>query len=615
MPSDSPPISYLPGAFGPRRPARPLASAAAMRAIAAPYPAPLTTIQSDDMDRVLQAGLARVTHGISPVSLALAQADWALHLMASPGKWQRLLHLALGQQVRLAGYATRSGSGYFARPCIEPLPQDQRFRHQAWQSWPYSLIQQGFLLNQQWWHHATTGIPGVSPQHERVVTFMARQLLDFCSPVNNVLTSPEVLDATIRERGQNIVRGVTNLLNDLERKAQQLPPPGSERFEPGKQVALTRGKVILRNRLLELIQYSPLTDEVQAEPVLCVPAWLMKYYLLDLSRQNSLVSYMVRQGHTVFMISWRNPTADDRDLGLNDYFWDGLIEACKAVQTIVPGEKINGLGYGLGGSLLQMAAAWYGASGDSPFNALTLLATQSDYSDAGELTLFVDDSQVAYQENLMWRQGYLDTAHLAGPFQPLRPTDLGFSRVIHDYLLGLRKPVTDLMAWNADATRMPYRMHSEALRGLFLHNDLYAGRFRLSGRTLALSTIREPVFALAATTDHVAPWPSIYKLRLVAQTDLTFVLTSGGHHAGIVSEPGHPGRQFRASRWAAGAPYTEPQQWYRETEPIDGSWWPAWHAWACGQNRGALVEPPAMGAPGRGYPALQAAPGSYVHQR
>lgn len=566
------------------------------------------------IDRLIHAAMGQVTGSISPASLALAYLDWSLHLAQSPGKWQRLGQKAVRKSARLAMYAARATTNPRAEPCIEPLPQDRRFRGDSWQRWPFNLIYQGFLLNQQWWHNVTTGIGGVSAHHEQVVSFVARQLLDTMSPVNFLATNPDVLDATAREGGANLVRGAVNFFEDWERMVAGKPSAGTDDFVPGRQVAITPGEVVYRNRLVELIQYAPATKEVHAEPVLVVPAWIMKYYILDLSPHNSLVRYLVGRGHTVFMISWRNPTEQDRHFAMEDYLRLGVLEALNAVRAIVPERKVNAVGYCLGGTLLSIAAAYLAQVGDERLNSLSLLAAQTDFSEAGELTLFIDDSQLNYLEDIMWHQGFLDNRQMAGAFQLLRSHDLIWSLIVQQYLLGSRPEVTDLMAWNADATRMPYRMHSEYLHRLFLNNDLVAGRYKINGKSIALSDIRAPVFAVGTETDHVAPWRSVYKINLHAGPDVTFLLTSGGHNAGIISEPGHKGRHYRVAHKPSGTNYMDPDTWYQANPANEGSWWPAWVGWL-EQKVSGTAPPPPLGARGKGYPPLGPAPGCYVLER
>jgi polyhydroxyalkanoate synthase len=376
-------------------------------------------------------------------------------------------------------------------------------------------------------------------------------------------------------------------------------------------VAVTPGKVVYRNRLIELIQYAPATESVQAEPVLIVPAWIMKYYILDLSPQNSLVKFLVGRGHTVFMISWKNPGPEDRDLGLEDYRTLGVGEALAAVSAIVPGRKAHAVGYCLGGTLLSIAAAAMARDGDDRLQTLTLLAAETDFTEAGELMLFIDETEVTFLEDMMWEQGFLDAAQMAGAFQLLRSNDLIWSRMVREYLLGERDVTIDLMAWNADATRMPARMQSEYLRKLFLHNDLAEGRYEAGGRPVSLRDIRVPVFAVSTVKDHVAPWRSVFKIHLLTETDITFVLTTGGHNAGIVSEPGHSRRSYQIASHGEGDRHPDPDTWQAIAPKQEGSWWPAWQAWLQSHSSGPAAPPP-LGAADAGYPPLADAPGTYV---
>ncbi len=558
-------------------------------------------------DRMFHAQMGRFTGFISPGSLTLAWIDWLVHLSASPGKQQLLTEKAWRKLTRLGLYAARTLSGGECAPCIEPLIQDRRFRALQWQNWPYCFIYQNFLLQQQWWHNATTGIGGMSAHHQQVASFASRQLLDMVSPVNFIATNPEVLEATASESGQNLVRGLQYLVEDWERSLGGHPPRDAEKFRPGHEVAITPGQVVFRNHLIELIHYAPQTSQVFRQPILFIPAWIMKYYILDLSPHNSLVNYLVSQGHTVYMISWRNPGPGDRDLGMEDYLRNGALAALEVVRIREHGERVQAVGYCLGGTLLAVFAAWLAQRKRDDLASMTLLAAQTDFTEAGELRLFIDDSQLDYLDDVMWSQGFLDNRQMAGAFQLLRSRDLVWSRMVNNYLLGQRETMTDLMAWNADATRMPYRMQSEYLRQLFLDNDLFAGRFRIDGRPLALGDIRVPSFVVATETDHVAPWRSVYKLNLAIGADMTFLLTSGGHNAGICSEPGHPRRHYRVMLLPHSENYIDPDRWLRCTPARQGSWWPAWVAWLARGQRRRPSHPVICDSP-----ELPAAPGDYV---
>ncbi len=568
---------------------------------------------TEALDRAFKANLARFTNGISPAGMAAIYFDWLAHLAISPGKQAQLIQKAARKGARLALYAGEAATKPETPPCIEPLPQDRRFADAGWRQWPYNLLYQSFLLYQQWWYNATTEIDGLSKEDERVLAFVARQILDRYAPSNYLWSNPEITRATLEQGGMNLIKGAQNLIEDWERAIAGRKPVGVENFQVGRDVAVTPGKVVYRNHLIELIQYAPTSERVYAEPVLIVPAWIMKYYILDLSPHNSLVRYLVEQGHTVFMISWRNPTSEDRDLGMEDYRRSGVMAALDAIKAIIPGRKVHAAGYCLGGTLLAIAAAAMARDGDDRLASMTTLATQIDFTEAGELTLFIRESEVAYLENMMWDQGFLDGAQMAGSFQLLRSNDLIWSRMVHEYLLGERQGMNDLMAWNADLTRMPYRMHSEYLRKLFLDNDLAEGRYDVEGRPVTVSDLRIPIFAVATLRDHVAPWRSVHKIHLLADTDVTFLLTSGGHNAGIVSEPGHSRRSYQIATLREADTYIDPDSWQQRAPQREGSWWPEWQAWLA-ERSGEKVEPPAMGAADKGYPLLMDAPGSYVLQ-
>ena len=551
---------------------------------------------------------------MSPGALAGAYWDWAHHLALSPGKQFQLIEKAAKKSARVARYAAQCTAQPDGTPnCIEPLAQDRRFRGEAWQQWPFNLMHQAFLLNQQWWHNATTGVHGVTRQHEQVMEFAARQLLDVFAPSNYPASNPEVLNKTVEEGGMNLVRGVQNFWEDFERVASGQKPAGSDDYTVGENLAVTPGKVVYRNRLIELIQYAPTTKKVRPEPILIVPAWIMKYYILDLAPGRSLVEYLTGQGFTVFIISWKNPGPEDRELGMDDYHTLGVMSALDAVQQAAGAAKVHGVGYCLGGTLLTIAAAAMARDGDDRLATLSLLAAQADFTEAGELTLFINESQVAFLEDMMWEQGFLDTKQMAGAFQLLRSNDLIWSRMVRDYLMGERQPMSELMAWNADATRMPYRMHSEYLRRLFLDNDLAQGRYMVEGRPISITDIKAPVFTVGTEWDHVAPWRSVYKLHWLVDTDVTFLLTNGGHNAGIVSEPGHPRRRYRLTTTSDGDGYRDPEAWFAETEPQESSWWPEFSAWI-GSRSGAPVAPPFPGGSEKRAKTLGEAPGTYVFQ-
>ena len=592
-------------------------AAPASPAVPASFPAATTEFVKprNPLDLRFQAAVAHVTMSVSPVSVLLALVDWAGHFAGSPGKQLELQRLAQEQARRLAEYAATlalARPDCPALPCVEPPARDRRFAAAEWNRWPFNLMHQSFLLAEEWWQAATTGISGVSAHHEQVISFIARQLLDVLSPGNYLPTNPLVLQRTFAAGGLNLLRGLNNAIEDLVGLATGSPPSGAEAFLVGRDVAVTPGKVVLKTPLMELIQYSPTTEKVRPEPVLIVPAWIMKYYILDLSPHNSLIKYLVDEGYTVFCISWKNPGREEAALGMEDYLELGFFAALDAIEAIVPGSKVHATGYCLGGTLLAIANAAMARDGDARLASMTLFCAQTDFTEPGELALFIDEGEVSLLEAQMQETGYLSAGQMAGAFQLLRSYDLMWSRMVGEYLMGERAPMNDLMAWNADTTRMPARMHSEYLRQLFLNDALSEGRYRVGGRPVSLTDIHTPSFCVATFSDHVAPWRSVHKLHYLTTAELHFVLTSGGHNAGIVSEPGRSHRYFQALERPAGGNYIPPDEWLTLAPRHEGSWWPEWSTWLAAHS-GSPVAPPPMGADD--YPPLADAPGSYVLEK
>ncbi len=499
-----------------------------------------------ELDRLVHAAEGRLTAGLSPTALWLAFLDWGLHIANAPFRRMALAQLAFAQSWRLLQAPGRAAA-------IVPSPGDHRFGHPGWRNPPFAQLQQAFLVAEEWWGELAKPPPGTNRANGRIVSFAMRQWIDVFSPSNVPWLNPEVIETTFATGGLSLLQGWANFAADL-RAALGGKPAAPEGLVVGRDLAVTPGKVVFRNELMELIQYAPATPDVRREPVLIVPAWIMKYYILDLSPRNSLIGYLVAQGHTVFAISWRNPGAESRDLGLDDYRRLGVMAAMDAVGAIGGGAPIHGCGYCLGGTLLAIAAAAMARDGDHRLASLTLLAAQTDFDEAGELQLFINEDQLEFLGDLMRAQGFLDSRQMAGAFQMLRSNDLVWSRAINAYVLGKRQEASDLMAWNADGTRMPARMHAEYLQSLFLNDDLAEGHFRVDGRPVSLADIRGPLFVVGTETDHIAPWRSVYKILLLNEHDATFVLTSGGHNAGIVSEPGHPHRHYRIRERPFGHP-------------------------------------------------------------
>ena len=570
-----------------------------------------STVATNDLSRHLLATLGQWTGGLSPQAFGGAWLNVLTRLAVAPGRQAELARAALQKTLALAQFSGAALQG--EAPRAAGTPYANRFADPAWSKFPFNVLAESFISVSDWAREAVRNVPGADAAAENIVGFTVREGLELVAPDNYLPTNPQLIRQTIDENGRNLVRGVKHLAEDVTRTFKGLGPIGVENYQVGEHVAATPGKVILRTPLMELIQYSPQTETVYAEPVLIVPAWIMKYYILDLSPKNSLVNYLTGLGHTVFMVSWKNPTAEDRNVTMDDYLTLGVHAALDAVTQVVPKHKVHAVGYCIGGTLLAIAAAELAARDDDRLASVTMFAAQTDFSEPGELSIFISPAQLAMLEAMMWKEGVLESRQMGGAFQLLRTYDLLWAPTIGTYLRGERVGVNDLMSWNADGTRMAYRMHTDYLHQLYLNNDLAEGRYVANGEQLELSDIRVPMFVVGTETDHVAPWRSVYKVgKLVRSTDYTFCLTSGGHNAGIISGPQHPKRRHRVHTSRSGARLLSPDKYLEKVEPLPGSWWPTWAKWLEERSSARKVAPPSMGAPKQGLKPLGKAPGTYV---
>jgi polyhydroxyalkanoate synthase subunit PhaC len=561
-----------------------------------------------DIQRQLRAHLAALTGGLAPDDYLKAWWQWYLGVASQPPRQAALAQSAYEKALDSWQFAARASAGSPLSPERESLG----FGDAAWNAWPFNAVARTYSNWASWWQQALQAPPGATdPGHARA-NFAGRLLLDAASPANFLHTNPELLKRTAAESGQNLIRGLKYWLEDAQRTVRGGHVPGTEEFVVGKQVAVTPGKVVLRNRLIELLQYSPQTKNVYAEPVLITPAWIMKYYILDLSPRNSLVSYLVQKGHTVFMISWKNPDAADRDLGMDDYVKLGFLDALAEVRRRIPKRKIHAVGYCIGGTLLAIVAAQLAKAREQVLASVSLFAAQTDFSEPGELSVFITPSQLGMLEAMMQKTGVLESERMGGAFALLRSRDLLWAPAVQQYVRGERPKLNDLMAWNADGTRMPCRMHSEYLARLYLKNELATGGFSVGGQQLDLKDVHVPMFVVGTETDHVAPWRSVYKARaLTRSTDYTFLLTSGGHNAGIVSGPVHPKRRHRMLTWTHPTETLTPDAWFAKAPLLEGSWWPAWQQWLA--TRSTRKQVPARKPAVKGN-SLGEAPGRYVRE-
>lgn len=584
------------------------------------------------LDQHIQAASAKLFFGLSPISLALANADWLLNLASSPGTlldlqeeafrngllWlQRTDQIAQSCMARRLDALTGNANNDVA---VNRVTQDPRYTHEAWEFFPWLSWIEAHALGEQWWQHATQ-LRGMRPHSQEQMRFYASKWLDFMAPGNTLLTNPQAMDAALRSGGQSLLKGMKHAVDEWQQKiGMATDNDGEPPLQPGQGLAMTRGEVVMRNHMVELIQYAPTTAQVHAEPVLIVPSCIMKYYIMDLSPHNSMVRWLVSQGHTVFMVSWRNPDENDALLLMDDYVNEGVLASLHHVAQTT-GESVHLMGYCLGGTFAAMAAAALererittaadAADSGIGLASLSLLAAETDFREPGEMGVLIDDAQVRMLEDMMAETGYLTGRQMAGSFQFLHSRELVWSSQTRRWLLGEEEIPNDLMVWNADVTRLPAAMHSQYLRQCFLHNDLASGNFVLSGHSINLRDIHLPVFAVGTVKDHVAPWRSVYKLHRLVSSPVTFVLTNGGHNAGIISEPGHAGRHYQQLTLELDDPRLSPDEWMQQAPRHEGSWWTAWSQWLVQKGDGRKVKARVPGHDAE----LGAAPGQYVMVR
>jgi polyhydroxyalkanoate synthase len=497
-------------------------------------------------------------------------------------------------------------------PVIESEPKDKRFADPAWkQNEIFDFIKQSYLLSARYIQDVVTHVDGMEPKTAQKIDFYSRQFVNALSPSNFVMTNPEVLRKTRESGGENLIRGLNNLLSDLEtgRGNLRIRMTDTDAFKVGENIAVSEGKVVFQNDLIQLIQYAPLTENVLARPLVIFPPWINKFYILDLRPKNSLVRYLVSQGHTVFMVSWVNPDATLADKNFDDYMVDGVFAALGMIEKITKQREVNAIGYCLGGTLLAATLGAMKVRGDDRIKTATFLVTLTDFTDAGELGVFIDEEQLSNLEEKMQKRGYLEGNEMATTFNLLRANDLIWSFVVNNYLLGKEPFPFDLLYWNSDATRMPPAMHSFYLRNMYQKNLLaQPGGISMKGTPVDLGAIDIPVYFLSCREDHIAPWTSTYKGAKLFGGKVRFVLAASGHIAGVVNPPdgGKYNHFVNSELPETGA------EWFDNATEVAGSWWPDWHRWVT--SFGHEMVPARIPGKGR-VKAIEDAPGSYVAVR
>lgn len=550
---------------------------------------------------------------LDPLGLAAPFMELTRRMMADPARlWQAQMAF-WRDYAELWQRSARRFMGQEATPMMEPERGDRRFRDPGWSDNSlFDFIKQSYLLSSRWLSQEVRSYAGEMPQGDAMkLDFYTRAFIDAMSPSNFVATNPEVLRATLESGGENLLRGLQNLLRDLERGKGKLAVSMTDEkaFQVGGNIAVTPGKVVFQTRLMQLIQYTPTTETVAKRPILLIPPWINKFYILDLKPENSLIRWMVEQGHTVFVISWVNPDEELAQADFDTYLTEGPLAALDAIAAATGEREINAVGYCLGGTLLASLLSLMAARGDKRVASATFLTTLVDFAEVGELAVFIDDAQVANLERAMETRGYMEADAMSNAFNMLRANDLIWSFVVNNYLLGRDPFPFDLLYWNSDATRMPAAMQSYYLRNMYQANKLaQPGALRFLDQEIDLRRIDVPTYVLATREDHIAPWVGVYRATQLYRGACRFVLAASGHIAGVVNPPA----SGKYSHWTNDATPADPQDWLKAAEQKPGSWWPDWQRWIGAQSGGSV----AARAPGSGgLAALEDAPGSYVKER
>jgi polyhydroxyalkanoate synthase len=483
--------------------------------------------------------------------------------------------------------------------------EDKRFAAPEWHGNPgFRMLKEAYLLASDWLLNQAKEVDDLSPAERHRIDFHLRQFVAAMSPTLMLASNPVALRRAVETGGASIAEGVRNLLHDI--KQGKLSMVDTQAFAPGRNLALTPGKVVYRNKLIELIQYLPSTEAVYQVPLMIIPPWINKYYIMDMQPKNSMVGYLVKQGFTVFMLSWRNPDASMEDTTIDDYMDLGPLTASDVVREITGSDTVNVMGYCIGGTLLAMALAWLAAKGDRRFASATFMVSLLDFGRVGDTAVFLGEPTVDFIEQQMLERGYLDSREMSNMFNLLRSNDLIWSNVVNNYLLGQKPPAFDLLYWNSDGTRMARAAHSWYLRNTYVENNLIKpGRVELKGEPLDLGRVDLDIYAVGAERDHIVPWDAAWRVSQLVGGKVRFVLASSGHIAGMINPPGGKGTYWTAE----GKPSDTPQQWRNRAERHDGSWWTDWSAWLAA-HAGEKGKPPSLGS--AAHPPLQDAPGSYV---